>query len=193
MKDNEFKPEPITSERISQFDDRTIERCYEAGIRGIDALIETGRATRRNCITILGWIIAAMTSMLGFLIYHIVSGNPDIIICIMAAYGILSSGAVAYRLYTGALSNVPIYHSGAEPSMLIRDEVVRSLKKFSPDEKYRYVLGWQLEVIQDDYEKNLAVNERLVRTYRSSVKLICLLLLSALVLFLLLMALRLVL
>ena len=185
-----FDGEFITTDRVNEFDDRTIERCYELGNTGIDAIIETGRAVRRNCITILGWVVAALTSLIGFLIYHITFGTADVILILMAVYGIIASALISYKIYSGALSNIPIYNSGAMPSMLIRTEIADELKTIPIERKYKYVLGYHLNVIQDKYKQNMALNERIVNVYRSSVKLICILLIGAAVLFVLLELLR---
>ena len=185
-----FDEEFITIDRLNEFDDRTIERCYELGNKGIDAIIETGRAVRRNCITILGWVVAALTSLIGFLIYHITFGTADVILILMAVYGIIASALISYKIYSGALSNIPIYNSGAMPSMLIRTEIADELKTIPIERKYKYVLGYHLNVIQDKYKQNMALNERIVNVYRSSVKLICILLIGAAVLFVLLELLR---
>lgn len=185
-----FDEEFITIDRLNEFDDRTIERCYELGNKGIDAIIETGRAVRRNCITILGWVVAALTSLIGFLICHITFGTADVILILMAVYGIIASALISYKIYSGALSNIPIYHSGVMPSMLIRTEIADELKTIPIERKYKYVLGYHLNVIQDKYKQNLDLNERIVDVYRSSVKLICILLIGAAVLFVLLELLR---
>lgn len=185
-----FDEEFITIDRVNEFDDRTIERCYELGSKGIDVIIETGRAVRRNCITILGWVVAALTSLIGFLICHITFGTADVILILMAVYGIIASALISYKIYSGALSNIPIYHSGVMPSMLIRTEIADELKTIPIERKYKYVLGYHLNVIQDKYKQNLDLNERIVDVYRSSVKLICILLIGAAVLFVLLELLR---
>lgn len=185
-----FDEEFITIDRLNEFDDRTIERCYELGNKGIDAIIETGRAVRMNCITILGWVVAALTSLIGFLICHITFGTADVILILMAVYGIIASALISYKIYSGALSNIPIYHSGVMPSMLIRTEIADELKTIPIERKYKYVLGYHLNVIQDKYKQNLDLNERIVDVYRSSVKLICILLIGAAVLFVLLELLR---
>ena len=185
-----FDGEFITTDRVNEFDARTIERCYELGNKGIDAIIETGRAVRRNCITILGWVVAVLTSLIGFLIYHITFGTADVVLILMAIYGIIASAVVAYKIYYGALSDIPVYHSGTMPSMLIRTEISDALKTMPIERKYKYVLGYHLNAIQDKYKQNMALNERIVDVYRSSVKLICILLIGAAVLFVLLELLR---
>ena len=185
---NYFHGEPITSERISRFDLKTIEKCYEIGTKGNDNIVATGRATRQNCMTILGWLIAAFTSLIGAFFYQFLTGIEYLSLIIITGYGIVATGLIIWRLIKGSLYKVYIYNSGDMPSILIRDENMRSLDKipdeeYEEGEKYTYVLGWYLENIQIKYRQNESVCKRIVRTYRSTIISIATALAIAVVLF----------
>ena len=183
-----FKGEKITSETISTLDERTIERCYEIGREAVQSLVEAGDGIRNRCTVFLGWILAALASISGFLIFRM-SGNDnqaisDDPLIIMAIYGVSACLVISIWLVLTTQKGFKVFGPGARPSNPIRSSVLDSLKSLSPQDKYKYILGWYLENIEFQYNANVNLIRKLMIFYRITLFAILIAIIGAIVLFL---------
>lgn len=167
---NTYSPEKITTETISDLDERVIERCYDESNLYLQGLVELGREIQNKCITLLGWIIAAISSLIGCLFYTIINNTGTFIRYCLIIYGLIAAAMVACKIISGALYNSFIGLPGEEPSHIIRKEIRPYADLRTKEQAYKYILGWELEEKQYKIAVNEAENDKMVNTFRSAIK-----------------------
>ncbi len=164
-----FTGEEITNEMIDEVDERTLEICYDTAKTALDCLASNGNGIRRQCTTILGWMTAALASLIGVLVYNLNTDPEFNLVVLMSCYGILTIGIiVAYLIWT-TQSGISTLGPGDRPSLPIRNEVLDCFEgtEFSPEKKYKFILGWYLKTMQKQYDDHTEVNHNLMIAYKN--------------------------
>ena len=164
-----FTGDEITTEMINEVDERTLEICYDIAKTAIDSLASNGDGSRRQCTTILGWMTAALASLVGVLVYNL-NADPEFdFVVLMSCYGILAIAIIAVYLIYTTQSGTSTLGPGDRPSLPIRNEVLDCFEgtEFSPEKKYKFILGWYLKTMQLQYDDHTKVNHKLMVAYRN--------------------------
>lgn len=162
-----FKGEEITTEAIAELDERVLEMCYDTGMKAIECLAANGDGIRRQCTTLLGWLIAALASLTGVLVYNFSKQIEFNLITIMSAYGIFAITAIAIYLTITTQRGISTLGPGDHPSLPIRQEVRDCFDdNFKPENKYKFILGWYLNTMELQYNDHTAINHKLFTAYR---------------------------
>ena len=103
---------------------------------------------------------------------------------IMAIYGVSVCLIISIWLVMTTQKGFKVFGPGARPSNPIRSSVMDSLKSLSPQDKYKYILGWYLENIEFQYNANVNLIRKLMIFYRITLFAILIAIVGAIVLFL---------
>ena len=164
-----FKGEKLTTEAIAVLDERALEMCYDTGMKAIECLAANGDGIRRQCTTLLGWLIAALASLTGVLVYNFSKQIEFNLITIMSAYGIFAITAIAIYLTITTQRGISTLGPGDHPSLPIRQEVRDCFDEgFEPEAKYKFILGWYLNTIELQYKDHTTINHKLFNAYRKT-------------------------
>lgn len=167
-----FEAENISDLTLEKLSIKTVEYCLLEGEKYLEETIQSGRNIHSNCVTLMGWIVAALLPLFGFFIYQIEKEGNDFYVFV-SLYGIIALGIVAFRLVKGTLFGNEIYACGDFPSHPIRKEVMECLKEMDdPDDIHKYVIGWELDDIQFRISQNIEENGKRLSVYTSSIKLL---------------------
>lgn len=164
---------PITDEILHQLDLETIQDVYRMMARRVESSVETSKAIQGKCMSILGWLVAGLASLIGIVVIELDSSfRLDWKILGPAIWGIVSIVFIGIRLVVKALYKVETFSSGDVPSMVLRDEVLRECSSFNLYDKHKHILGYEINQLQIHLERDMAVNARIVSAYRSTITLI---------------------
>lgn len=169
---NPFKI-PVTEELLQQLDLETVQDAYRMMARRVESSVEASKAIQEKCMTILGWMLAGLASLIGVVVVALdTSFRLDWQVLAPAAWGFFALAFICIRLVYRALYNIETFSSGDVPSMVLRDEVLRECSSFNLYDKHKHILGYEINQLQIHLERDMAVNARIVSAYRSTIVLI---------------------
>lgn len=161
--------ERIDNEKLKEINLGMVQELYAMAARKLEATRETCIRVLDRCLVVLGWILAAFASLAAALVVQLTGEVKNAIMIIMTCYAIVCAAVLAVRLIKGALFNVYTYSSGESPYLPIRKEALDVVKGYGYEDKQKHLLGFQLNQMQYYQMYNQKVNERLLKTYRTTV------------------------
>ena len=171
---------PITNENLYQLDLESIQDVYRMMARRVESSVETSKAIQGKCMSILGWLVAGLASLIGVVVIELDSSfRLDWKILGPAIWGFVSILFISIRLVVMALYKVETFSSGDVPSMVLRDDVMRACAGYNLYDRHKHILGYEINQLQIHLERDMAVNARIVSAYRSTITLILVALLIA--------------
>lgn len=161
---------PITEDILYQLDLDTIQDVYQMMVRRVESSLEACLAVQGKCMTLLGWMLAALASLVGVAVIQLdTSFSLDWLVLGPTIWGIVSLSFIGVRLLLKTLQRIETYSSGDDPSTVLREDVLKHCDTFSLPDKHKHILGYEVNQLQIHFDHNVAVNKRIVSAYRSTI------------------------
>lgn len=168
---NYFQPEKITAKIITEIPTKTIEVLYKEANLNIASLHNACIRIIDRCFKLQSWLFSFITALIGAMAFLLLSGNHNILMVILTAYGLIVFISISLFLFYKTMLNVGTYDAGIEPSTIIRKDMREYLDSNVKKEKnHKFILGSYLAIQQNMIAHNREVCIRLVGAYRIAVK-----------------------
>jgi hypothetical protein len=164
--DNFFKDVPFDLDLIDGLDSDSVTSGVEMGNLCLQNQVTIIERIRKRCITVLGWIIAAIVALLGFFVVEIMSDSPEISLLLLSGYGLTVCGTAAFILIYGSMYKRTVYPPGDSPSHFFFPTIVEYLKENIEVDKKKCLLGYALSEIQFRIMENKKEQAHEVKMYR---------------------------
>jgi len=174
---------------IEKMDPEIVDHALSEGIRYMESQAAHIDSTQRKVITILGWIIAALISLISFLVVQISAGTRNGVAFWMNLYGIIALSIPAALILFGVLFNVDTYLPGNLPSNTLDKTVIDWVNTRRRDSRKVDLLKLsEIQMVEDSCEANDRTIRRLSIFYRLGIASLSLLILGGIILLFLLAA-----
>lgn len=174
---------------IEKLDPEIIDHALSEGIRYMESQATHIESTQSKVITILGWIIAALISLIGVLVAQISAGTSGGVAFWMNLYGIIALAIPAALILFGVLFNVDTYLPGNLPSNTLDKPVVDWINTRKRDSRKADLLKLSdIQMVESSCEANDRTIKRLAVFYRLGIASLSLLILGGIILLCLLAA-----
>lgn len=164
------------SEKIHEFDipmtsltPGIIDLAYKEANKKIDNQIMIIQNTQHIIQTMLGWLLAAIISLVGVLASFLISdGSPTgVILCIA---GIIALSIPAIILWKGALYKISLDSSGAPPTYFLHEKTVSWLSGIREGQQVACKKYQHLGELQGRYDRNSELMGKIRDSYRNGIK-----------------------
>ena len=168
---------------IEKLDPEIVNYALEEGKLLLESQSKSIDSTQRKVIIILGWIIAALISLIGILVKQVASGSPHNVAFWMNLYGIIALAIPAALILFGVLFNVETYLPGNEPANTLDETVINWVNSRRRETRKIDLLKLSnLQMVQDCCITNNTTIKRLVIFYRLGIASLSLLILGGVIL-----------
>lgn len=142
-----------------------IELAYEEANKEIDNQVAIIQNTQRIIQTIMGWLLAAIVSLIGILAAQLTGKGDPTGECLTVA-GIIALTIPACILWKGTLYRTSLNSAGAPPSYFLHPDTVAWLSTIREGQQVACKKYQQLEELQERYNKNASLMGRIRDAYR---------------------------
>ncbi|MBQ6186038.1 MAG: hypothetical protein IJK48_09240 [Bacteroidales bacterium] len=182
MNENQSSTGGITVD-IEKLDPEIVSYALDEGKLLLESQSKSIDSTQRKVITILGWIIAALISLIGILVKQVASGSPQNVAFWMNLYGIIALAIPATLILFGVLFNVETYLPGNEPANTLDETVINWVNSRRRETRKIDLLKLSnLQMVQACCSANNKTIKRLVIFYRMGIASLLLLILGGVIL-----------
>lgn len=164
-----IEPQPFDCREISDYPDTIFDTACEAAEAHLKAQTQHLSEIDRRCVTILGWLLAAISGLVGYVIVLLTgtdeSHNYNLLVIVLLALLIFSVAAGV--LIRSNLYKRYSYLPGSEPTLFFHKDLREWIEKHYPKEDWAKMLkGCHLQTLQDHMIYNDEEILHRVKSYR---------------------------
>ena len=168
---------------IEKLDPEIVDYALQEGNILLEHQSKSIDATQRKVITILGWIIVALISLIGILVGQVAAGKTSGVTFWMNLYGIIALIIPSSLILFGVLVNTEYYLPGNEPSNTLDETVINWINTRRRNARKIDLLKLSnLQTVENACVANRKTIRRLIIFYRLGIASLALLMIGGIIL-----------
>lgn len=168
-------PEPFDCREISDYPEAIFDTACETAEAHVDAQAQHLSVIESRCVTILGWLLAAISGLVGYIAVFL-SGTPEaqnVKLFVIALMAMIIFCVAAGILIKTNLYKRSSYLPGVDPDLLFHKDLREWVEQHYPKEEWaKMIKGCYLQTLQDHIIYNNEEIRRRVKGYRTSLLII---------------------